>query len=151
MNEKAFSPISAFISIGVVLLLFGCNDMGKAATYDVYPSCKDSSQDCTKSKVSVTFKVDKEKSQVIQISTVAKKIRDIRNLDNCIVIDEHNWQCTDNPISSTPATDGYWSSDTPSRRTMTEDEMTMSDSALTQIVLGKITTTTYYAPTFVKR
>jgi hypothetical protein len=151
MNKNAFSPTLAFISIGVVLLLFGCNGMGKAATYDMYPSCKDASQDCTKSKVSVTFKVDKEKSQVIQISTVAKKIRDIRKLDNCIVIDEHNWQCTDNPTSSNPAIDGYWSSDTPFKRIMTEDEMTMSDSTLTQFVLGKTTTLTFYGPTFVKR
>jgi hypothetical protein len=151
MNEKVFSPILAFISIGAVLFLFGCNGMGKAAIYDMYPSCKDASEDCTKSKVSVTFKVDKEKSQVIQISTLAKKTRDIRKLDNCIVIDEHNWQCTDNPTSSNPSIDGYWSSESPFRRAMTEDEMTMSDSTVTQFVLGKITTTTYYGPTFVKR
>lgn len=137
-NKKAFLPILAIISVGIVFWLFGYNGIGKAATYDAYRSCKQAGADCSKVAFTFTFKVDKEKSQVIGIyKSVEDGSSGLHVLENCTVVDEHNWQCQgDVSAYGIPA---QW--------TMVEDQVTMSDSTFT--INDKTTTT--YGMTFVKR
>lgn len=106
--------------------------------YDAYYSCKETGADCSKPALTFTFKVDKEKSQVIAIYTAVKdETVGMDKLENCTVVDEHNWQCkSDVTAYSTPRT---W--------TMIEDAVTMSDSTFT--ISGE--TTTYFGLFFVKR
>ncbi|CAN4276835.1 hypothetical protein MCEMSEM29_01946 [Methylophilaceae bacterium] len=123
VNKKVFLPILAIISIGIVFWFFGYNGIGKAAIYDVYHSCKSVGKDCSESFGTVTFKVDKEKSQVISIF---KSLQDgwsnIIKLENCFVVDEHTWQCQ-NEITDNISISRTWS--------MIEDKVTMSDGMYT--------------------
>jgi hypothetical protein len=137
-NKKILLPIVGLISIGLVYWLFGYNGIGKSAKYDVYPSCKQNTDNCTISVAMYTFKVDKEKSQVIGIyKAVEDGSSGLHVLENCTVVDEHNWQCQgDVSAYGIPA---QW--------TMVEDQVTMSDSTFT--INDKTTTT--YGMTFVKR
>jgi hypothetical protein len=137
-NKKVLLPILGLITIGLVVWLFGYNGIGKAAKYDVYPSCKQTGEDCSKVALTFTFKVDKEKSQVIGIyKSAVDGSGGLHALENCTVVDEHNWQCQGD-------VSGYG---IPAQWTMIEDKVTMSDSTFT--ISGNTTTT--YGMTFIKR
>lgn len=136
---KACLPLC--FGVIVVIGLIVSNGSGistNTAKYDAYYSCKETGADCSKTALTFTFKVDKEKSQVFAIYTSVKdESVGMDRLENCTVVDEHNWQCQDDITAySTPRT---W--------TMIEDAVTMSDSTFT--ISGE--TTTYYGLFFVKK
>ena len=136
---KACLPLcfGVIVIIGLVVS-DGLGISTKTATYDAYPSCKEVGANCSKPALTFTFKVDKEKSQVIGIyKSVEDGSGGLHALENCTVVDEHNWQCQgDVSAYGIPA---QW--------TMIEDKVTMSDS--TFAISGNTTTT--YGMTFVKR
>jgi hypothetical protein len=136
---KACLPLCFGVIVIIGLVVSDGSGMStNTAKYDAYYSCKETGADCSKPALTFTFKVDKEKSQVIAIySAVKDESVGMDKLENCTVVDEHNWQCKgDVTAYSTPRT---W--------TMIEDKVTMSDSTFT--ISGE--TTTYYGLFFVKR
>lgn len=136
---KACLPLcfGVIVIIGLVVS-DGSGISTKTATYDAYPSCNEAGANCSKPVLTFTFKVDKEKSQVIGIyKSVEDGSGGLHALENCTVVDEHNWQCQgDVSAYGIPA---QW--------TMIEDKVTMSDS--TFAISGNTTTT--YGMFFVKR
>lgn len=154
-NVKAFLPILVLIGLGMVFGLFVYNNgIGlntKAVAYDLFPSCKNQNKDCKQSNTTITFKVDKERSQVVVVATTpTEKLPTMTKLNNCVVADEHNWQCEENPINYNDG-HGNWFSDIPYRLIMVNDDVTMTDSVVTSSNNYKVETKTYYGEVFVRK